>query len=96
MQVVQADIATIDSDAVVHPTNSDFYTGGEVGNGEFSAAQSVCVCMVNQQPQLGVATQVCIHFSLPAVLTDPKTNSTIASSAGISDPDPHIGPSGAG
>ncbi|XP_054073279.1 core histone macro-H2A.1 isoform X5 [Rissa tridactyla] len=30
LQVVQADIATIDSDAVVHPTNSDFYTGGEV------------------------------------------------------------------
>ncbi|XP_026542814.1 core histone macro-H2A.1 isoform X1 [Notechis scutatus] len=32
LQVVQADIATIDSDAVVHPTNSDFYTGGEVGS----------------------------------------------------------------
>ncbi|KAJ6667939.1 hypothetical protein lerEdw1_016260, partial [Lerista edwardsae] len=30
LQVVQADIATIDSDAVVHPTNSDFYTGGDV------------------------------------------------------------------
>ncbi|XP_069725453.1 core histone macro-H2A.1 isoform X3 [Phaenicophaeus curvirostris] len=32
LQVVQADIASIDSDAVVHPTNSDFYTGGEVGS----------------------------------------------------------------
>ncbi|KAM8972932.1 core histone macro-H2A.1 isoform 2-T2 [Pelodytes ibericus] len=32
LQVVKADIATIDSDAVVHPTNSDLYTGGEVGN----------------------------------------------------------------
>ncbi|XP_066573030.1 core histone macro-H2A.1 isoform X2 [Amia ocellicauda] len=32
LQVVQADIANIDSDAVVHPTNSDIYTGGEVGN----------------------------------------------------------------
>nr|XP_006631838.1 PREDICTED: core histone macro-H2A.1 isoform X2 [Lepisosteus oculatus] len=32
LQVVQADIANIDSDAVVHPTNSDLYTGGEVGN----------------------------------------------------------------
>ncbi|XP_059554411.1 core histone macro-H2A.1 isoform X3 [Myotis daubentonii] len=32
LQVVQADIASIDSDAVVHPTNNDFYTGGEVGN----------------------------------------------------------------
>ena len=32
MQVVQADIASIDSDAVVHPTNTDFYIGGEVGN----------------------------------------------------------------
>ncbi|XP_029439231.1 core histone macro-H2A.1 isoform X2 [Rhinatrema bivittatum] len=32
LQVVQADIATIGSDAVVHPTNSDFYGGGEVGN----------------------------------------------------------------
>ncbi|KAG8128603.1 putative Core histone macro-H2A protein, partial [Naja naja] len=51
LQVVQADIATIDSDAVVHPTNSDFYTGGEVGNGEFSAADFVCVCMTNQQQQ---------------------------------------------
>ncbi|XP_041123189.1 core histone macro-H2A.1-like isoform X2 [Polyodon spathula] len=32
LQVVQADIATIDSDAVIHPTNTDLYTGGEVGN----------------------------------------------------------------
>ncbi|XP_017537803.2 core histone macro-H2A.1 isoform X2 [Pygocentrus nattereri] len=32
LQVVQADIATIDSDAVVHPTNSSLYTGGEVGS----------------------------------------------------------------
>ncbi|XP_062826415.1 core histone macro-H2A.1 isoform X4 [Anolis carolinensis] len=32
LQVVQADIAMIDSDAVVHPTNTDFYTGGEVGS----------------------------------------------------------------
>ncbi|XP_026363810.1 core histone macro-H2A.1 isoform X3 [Ursus maritimus] len=32
LQVVQADIASIDSEAVVHPTNTDFYTGGEVGN----------------------------------------------------------------
>ncbi|KAF6081351.1 hypothetical protein HJG60_006071 [Phyllostomus discolor] len=32
LQVVQADIASIDSDAVVHPTNNDFYIGGEVGN----------------------------------------------------------------
>lgn len=29
LQVVQADIAAIGSDAVVHPTNTDFYTGGE-------------------------------------------------------------------
>ncbi|XP_036079917.1 core histone macro-H2A.1 isoform X5 [Rousettus aegyptiacus] len=29
LQVVQADIASIDSEAVVHPTNTDFYTGGE-------------------------------------------------------------------
>ncbi|XP_060692803.1 core histone macro-H2A.1 isoform X2 [Hemiscyllium ocellatum] len=32
LQVVQADIATIDSDVIVHPTNSDLYTGGEVGS----------------------------------------------------------------
>ncbi|XP_063303530.1 core histone macro-H2A.1 isoform X2 [Pelobates fuscus] len=32
LQVVKADIANLDSDAVVHPTNSDLYTGGEVGN----------------------------------------------------------------
>ncbi|KAG5285014.1 hypothetical protein AALO_G00033090 [Alosa alosa] len=31
-QVVQADIATIDSEAVIHPTNASLYTGGEVGN----------------------------------------------------------------
>ncbi|XP_026888663.1 core histone macro-H2A.1 isoform X4 [Electrophorus electricus] len=29
LQVVQADIATIDSEAVVHPTNSAFFMGGE-------------------------------------------------------------------
>ncbi|XP_018584575.1 core histone macro-H2A.1 isoform X2 [Scleropages formosus] len=32
LQVVQADIASIDSDAVVHPTNATFHTGGEVGS----------------------------------------------------------------
>ncbi|KAJ1127430.1 hypothetical protein NDU88_005832 [Pleurodeles waltl] len=32
LQVAKADIATIESDAVVHPTSSDLYTGGEVGN----------------------------------------------------------------
>ncbi|KAM4678599.1 core histone macro-H2A.1 isoform 2-T2 [Discoglossus pictus] len=32
LQVVKADIASIDSDVVVHPTNSDCYIGGEVGN----------------------------------------------------------------
>ncbi|ROJ62405.1 Core histone macro-H2A.1 [Anabarilius grahami] len=31
LQVVQADIATIESEAVIHPTNSTFYMGGEVG-----------------------------------------------------------------
>ncbi|XP_034033835.1 core histone macro-H2A.1 isoform X2 [Thalassophryne amazonica] len=31
LQVVQADISIIESDAVVHPTNSSLYTGGEVG-----------------------------------------------------------------
>ncbi|XP_038860942.1 core histone macro-H2A.1 isoform X2 [Salvelinus namaycush] len=30
LQVVQADISTIDSEAVVHPTNSTLYTGGEL------------------------------------------------------------------
>ncbi|XP_062309852.1 core histone macro-H2A.1 isoform X3 [Osmerus eperlanus] len=29
LQVVQANISTVDSDAVVHPTNSSFYTGGQ-------------------------------------------------------------------
>ncbi|KAM4620241.1 core histone macro-H2A.1 [Polymixia lowei] len=32
LQVVQADISIIESDAVIHPTNSSLYTGGEVGN----------------------------------------------------------------
>ncbi|XP_051536587.1 core histone macro-H2A.1 [Myxocyprinus asiaticus] len=31
LQVVQADIAIMESEAVVHPTNSTFYMGGEVG-----------------------------------------------------------------
>lgn len=31
LQVVQADISIVESDAVVHPTNSSLYTGGEVG-----------------------------------------------------------------
>ncbi|XP_034149334.1 core histone macro-H2A.1 isoform X1 [Esox lucius] len=30
LQVVQADISTVGSEAVVHPTNSSLYTGGEV------------------------------------------------------------------
>ncbi|XP_068587691.1 core histone macro-H2A.1 isoform X2 [Cebidichthys violaceus] len=32
LQVVQADISIVDSEAVVHPTNSSLYTGGEVGS----------------------------------------------------------------
>ncbi|KAM9788648.1 core histone macro-H2A.1 isoform 1-T1 [Neosynchiropus ocellatus] len=32
LQVVQADISIVESDAVIHPTNSSFYTGGEVGS----------------------------------------------------------------
>lgn len=32
LQVVQADISAVESDAVVHPTNSSFYSGGEVGS----------------------------------------------------------------
>ncbi|XP_072302125.1 core histone macro-H2A.1 isoform X2 [Eucyclogobius newberryi] len=31
LQVVKADISCVDSDAVVHPTNSSLYSGGEVG-----------------------------------------------------------------
>ncbi|CAJ1063674.1 core histone macro-H2A.1 isoform X3 [Xyrichtys novacula] len=31
LQVVQADISIVESDAVIHPTNSSLYTGGEVG-----------------------------------------------------------------
>ncbi|XP_068187085.1 core histone macro-H2A.1 [Antennarius striatus] len=31
LQVVQADISIVESDAVIHPTSSSFYTGGEVG-----------------------------------------------------------------
>ncbi|XP_019728866.1 core histone macro-H2A.1 isoform X2 [Hippocampus comes] len=32
LQVVQADISIVESDAVVHPTNSALYLGGEVGS----------------------------------------------------------------
>ncbi|KAF5894655.1 core histone macro-H2A.1, partial [Clarias magur] len=32
LQVVQADISAINSDAVVHPTNSTYHMGGEVGS----------------------------------------------------------------
>ncbi|KAL7390342.1 hypothetical protein ABVT39_019299 [Epinephelus coioides] len=32
LQVVRADISIMESDAVVHPTNSSLYTGGEVGS----------------------------------------------------------------
>eukprot|EP00064_Thunnus_orientalis_P007001 superscaffoldBa00000753_g7020 len=32
LQVVQADISIVESDAVVHPTNTSLYTGGEVGS----------------------------------------------------------------
>lgn len=44
MQVVKADIATLESDAVVHPTGSDLYIGGEVGNEKFSDAE-FHICM---------------------------------------------------
>ncbi|KAM8900166.1 core histone macro-H2A.1 isoform 2-T2 [Spinachia spinachia] len=47
LQVVQADISMVDSDAVVHPTNSSLYSGGDVGSAlekkggkEFSEALS--------------------------------------------------------
>ncbi|XP_051959682.1 core histone macro-H2A.1 [Xyrauchen texanus] len=32
LQVIKADLATMESEAVVHPTNSTFYMGGEVGS----------------------------------------------------------------
>ncbi|KAM4546288.1 core histone macro-H2A.1 isoform 2-T3 [Fundulus diaphanus] len=32
LQVVQADISAVESDAVIHPTNSSLYSGGEVGS----------------------------------------------------------------
>ncbi|KAK9536862.1 hypothetical protein VZT92_006615 [Zoarces viviparus] len=32
LKVVQADLSIVDSEAVVHPTNSSLYTGGEVGS----------------------------------------------------------------
>ncbi|XP_017275417.1 core histone macro-H2A.1 isoform X2 [Kryptolebias marmoratus] len=32
LQVVQADISIVESDAVVHPTNSSLFSGGEVGS----------------------------------------------------------------
>ncbi|XP_059911794.1 core histone macro-H2A.1 isoform X2 [Gadus macrocephalus] len=32
LQVVRADLSNVESEAVVHPTSSSFYTGGEVGN----------------------------------------------------------------
>lgn len=41
LQVVQADIASIDSDAVVHPTNTDFYIGGEETRWKRKAARSL-------------------------------------------------------
>ncbi|XP_052385248.1 core histone macro-H2A.1 isoform X2 [Oncorhynchus keta] len=44
LQVVQADISTIDSEAVVHPTNSTLYTGGEVGNIEPSLITMGTTC----------------------------------------------------
>lgn len=70
LQVVQADIASIDSDAVVHPTNTDFYIGGEVGNAQPGAAECVCAWSVGRRRQLDplTAMQGCIHFTLPAVL----------------------------
>ena len=31
LSVIQGDIAAIEADAIVHPTNATFYLGGEVG-----------------------------------------------------------------
>lgn len=32
LTVIQCDIATVEADALVHPTNASFYLGGEVGS----------------------------------------------------------------
>lgn len=47
-----------------------------------SVLQFVCVCMVSSH-QLVVAMQICIHFSLPAVPTDPNKKWTITNLVGI-------------
>ncbi|XP_028839186.1 core histone macro-H2A.1 isoform X4 [Denticeps clupeoides] len=71
LQVVQADIATIDSEAVVHPTNDSLYTGGEVGSAleqkggkEFGEA---CAELRKKNGPLEVAGAVMTSgFALPA------------------------------
>lgn len=71
LQVVQADIATIDSDAVIHPTNSSLYTGGEVGNALVQKAgkelSEACAEHKKNNGPLEVAgAMVTAGFGLPA------------------------------
>ncbi|CAO2596286.1 Core histone macro-H2A.1 [Lemmus lemmus] len=71
LQVVQADIASIDSDAVVHPTNTDFYSGGEVGNAELGAAEcdrraGVGLASCDMRRFLSLSAAVSAGHGLPA------------------------------
>ncbi|KAK7130538.1 hypothetical protein R3I94_015871 [Phoxinus phoxinus] len=71
LQVVQADIATIDSEAVVHPTNSSFYMGGEVGNalekiGGKEFGEAVLALRKKNGPLEVAGAAVTSGFGLPA------------------------------
>ncbi|XP_056297798.1 core histone macro-H2A.1 isoform X2 [Pseudoliparis swirei] len=81
LQVVQADLSIVDSDAVVHPTNSSLYTGGEVGSAlekkggkEFTEALSELkkkggpleVAGAVMTPGFGLPAKYVIHCNSPS------------------------------
>lgn len=68
---MQADIATIESEAVVHPTNSTFYMGGEVGSalekiGGKECAEAVLELRKSNGPLEVAGAAMTSGYSLPA------------------------------
>ncbi|XP_061607607.1 core histone macro-H2A.1 isoform X2 [Phyllopteryx taeniolatus] len=71
LQVVQADISVVESDAVVHPTSSAFYTGGEVGSalekkGGKELAEAVLEMKKKNGPLVVAGAVLTAGFGLPA------------------------------
>ncbi|CAJ1063675.1 core histone macro-H2A.1 isoform X3 [Xyrichtys novacula] len=69
LQVVQADISIVESDAVIHPTNSSLYTGGEVGKGTFVTTETASACLLS----LALSLSLSMSLSLSLFLLTPES-----------------------